>query len=119
MPSEKIVGAPSAQAQDLKTDIRDQRVKELLTLPSMDRRLQMLYGWVHTGAIDQVVFSDLIKIIMRQAELQEVAKDLRKVTKEHATVHPDNARHIVDLRALVSALPSLAAKLEVVAGLKS
>ena len=116
MSKDKVVGAPSAEPQPVKSDERDQRVKELLTTKSREDRLKKVLDWVRQGKIDQATSLDLMKIVSREAELTEVAKALRQVVTLHLVRHPDPGAEAKQFSAICSKLPGLVRKLEVSVG---
>jgi hypothetical protein len=105
-----------ATAKPIKSDERDQRVRDLLTLNSLDNRINLLFGWVKVGQVDLKTFNDLVKIATSQANLQEVARDLRLVVKKYCGRHPDIKVEQNSFASLCAVLPGLASKLESVAG---
>jgi hypothetical protein len=116
MSKEKVVGAPSAEPQPLKSDERDQRVAKLLKMKSREDRLKQVLEWVRTGKIDQPTSLDLMKIVTREAELTEVATAMRKLIKDHAVRNPQVLVEQKNFAELCSKLPGLVKKLEITAG---
>ena len=115
-PKQKVVGAPSAEAQEIKTDERDQRVKKLLTMDSREARLKQVIEWIGSGEIDVPTSLDLMKIVTREAEVTEAVADLRKTFKQFAVRSPKPAVEAENFRQLVGRLPTLISKLETVVG---
>jgi hypothetical protein len=116
MSKEKVVGAPSAEPQPLKSDERDQRVAKLLKMKSREDRLKQVLEWVRTGKINQPTSLDLMKIVTREAELTEVATAMRKLIKDHAVRNPQVLVEQKNFAELCSKLPGLVKKLEITAG---
>jgi len=112
---------------EIKTDDRDQRVKALLTQKNKESKLRLLYAWaskelpedikelVANPKIDCKTFLDLVKIATREADLQEVAVDLRKLVNMFCKRNPDPAAEAKQFSKICERLPGLASKLEGVA----
>jgi hypothetical protein len=103
------------KAQPIKSDERDQRVKELLTAKKLDGRLSLIHSWMVSGAIDRKGFLDLVKIATHHANLKEVARDLRKLANTSCKRHPDQAVEAKQFAKLCESLPGITSKLEGVA----
>ena len=116
MSKDQFVGAPSEMAKPIKTDVRDQRVKELTTCKTKQQRLSLFIDWVRTGKIDLKTSMDLAKIGMREAEMNEVAKDLRELVKKYGKRHSDERVNVKNFGELIAKLPSITSKMEVIAG---
>lgn len=103
-----------------KPETKDVRVKKLLVMKTKDERIDQLFRWVLEGELTTEDFKSLFKIVGRQAEIEELARDLGALDKKYGAkrASPDAAAEMNALRAIRQKLGNLTMKAEVAAGLK-
>jgi hypothetical protein len=100
--------------------LKEDRVKQLLTMKSKDARIDQLFQWVLQGELTTEDFKSLFKIVGRQAEIVELANDLALLDRKYGAKNasPDGAAEMNALRAIRAKLGNMAAKAQIAAGLK-